>query len=525
MKRLVVSFLFLVFAGYTFSQNHFDSQQIITQAEIARPASIDFADFDGDSDPDVAVLSSMDGKLVWYENTDGLGSFGPQIVITDTLYAGNELKAAEVDNDGDMDIIVSNSQNMYWFENKNSSGTFGIPKVITSASFNNKFITTDIDGDNNLDLILADGPLQWLEYSSSTGTFEFFAPVNQNINNAYFLTMADFDNDGDLDFITSSVSLGMNGYLLYCEHKDLSTYPFYQSPFKTEVTVDQTLNYYADGQAADLDSDGDQDIVVSNPNSHELVWYENTNGQGTFSSKKIISDSMPGVNKIFPADIDGDGDVDIAANQMGKGNLFWYENVDGNGNFVFGQMIDTTSLGARDLLMTDFNSDSTRDILSNAMWRTRISWFKNDSSGIFSLQQHLANADFSGGRSIFPADLNNDQLNDILVASELDNRIGWYENISRSSSFHNYQLITDTAYGAQGVTAADIDSDGDYDVIIAAEDKDQIAWFENLNGNGNFGPMQVITTNVKEAHEVSPVDLDNDGDQDLVVASDHQFLG
>ena len=55
------------------------------------------------------------------------------------------------------------------------------------------------------------------------------------------------------------------------------------------------------------------------------------------------------------------------------------------------------------------------------------------------------------------------------------------------------QVITGLAAGANSVHTADLDGDGDADVLSAGQGDNKIAWYENLGG-GSFGPQQVITT-------------------------------
>ena len=59
----------------------FGPQQVITTS-AGRPFSVTVADLDGDGDRDVLSGSSEDPKIAWYENTDAMGAFGPQRVIT-----------------------------------------------------------------------------------------------------------------------------------------------------------------------------------------------------------------------------------------------------------------------------------------------------------------------------------------------------------------------------------------------------------------------------------------------------------
>ena len=79
--------------------------------------------------------------------------------------------------------------------------------------------------------------------------------------------------------------------------------------------------------------------------------------------------------------------------------------------------------------------------------------------------------------------------------------------------------VTDDADGAQSVIAADIDADGDADIVSASSHDDRIAWYENLDGQGSFGPQRTITTDANGAQSVQVADIDGDGDTDILSAS------
>ncbi len=78
-------------------------------------------------------------------------------------------------------------------------------------------------------------------------------------------------------------------------------------------------------------------------------------------------------------------------------------------------------------------------------------------------------------------------------------------------------MITADAYRAQCVHAADLDGDGDVDVLSASHGDDQVAWYEN-NGEQDF-TTHVITTQADGAQGVISADLDGDGDLDVISVS------
>jgi len=116
MKTKLITLLVLAIFVNTYAQ--FDTQQIITTNAFAAH-SVYSTDLDGDGDMDVLSASARDDKIAWYENTDGLGNFGAQqIITTNALYAFS-VYATDLDGDGDMDVLSASwlDDKIAWYEN------------------------------------------------------------------------------------------------------------------------------------------------------------------------------------------------------------------------------------------------------------------------------------------------------------------------------------------------------------------------------------------------------------------------
>ena len=103
----------------------------------------------------------------------------------------------------------------------------------------------------------------------------------------------------------------------------------------------------------------------------------------------------------------------------------------------------------------------------------------------------VAQSETDGPQSVHAADLDGDGDLDILSASMDDDKIAWYAN-DGFGQFGPQQVITTSAFGARSVYAADLDGDGDQDVLSASVGDDKIAWYQN-DGYGQFGSQQVIS--------------------------------
>ena len=67
--------------------------------------------------------------------------------------------------------------------------------------------------------------------------------------------------------------------------------------------------------------------------------------------------------------------------------------------------------------------------------------------------------------------------------------------------------------------AIDMDGDGDVDALSASPNDDTVAWYENVDGSGNTWSAHTITTSANGARSVFAIDLDRDGDVDVLSAS------
>ena len=108
---------------------------------------------------------------------------------------------------------------------------------------------------------------------------------------------------------------------------------------------------------------------------------------------------------------------------------------------------------------------------------------------------------------------------DVLSASYADDKIAWYENDGASIPSFTARTISTSADGARSVYATDIDNDGDMDVLSASITDDKIAWYENDGAADPSFTARTITTSADAAYSVFAADVDNDGDIDVLSAS------
>ena len=161
----------------------------------------------------------------------------------------------------------------------------------------------------------------------------------------------------------------------------------------------------------------------------------------------------------------------------------------------------------------------TMDIISASYDDDTIAWYENNGAAdpTWTAANIATSAD--GAYSVFAADMDGDGDMDIVSASKEDNTIAWYENNGAADPTWTAADIATSAAGAWDVYAADMDGDGDMDIVSASANDDTIAWYEN---NGAADPTWTaadIATSANNAYSVFAADMDGDGDMDIISAS------
>ena len=237
-----------------------------------------------------------------------------------------------------------------------------------------------------------------------------------------------------------------------------------------------------------------------------------TSAAGT-SPRNATSRPTRGIaQSVHAADLDGDGDADMLFVSHHPDRIAWFENLGGGAFFVYPNII-ANAYRATSVHAADLDGDGDADVLSASAGDNKVAWHENLGGGNFSAQRVIT-TDAGSAQGVHAADLDGDGDADVLSASAGDNKVAWHENLG-GGNFSAQRVITTDAGSAQGVHAADLDGDGDADVLSASAGDNKVAWYENLGG-GNFSAQRVITNDAVGAISVLPADLDGDGDTDVL---------
>ncbi|MCB0457327.1 MAG: T9SS type A sorting domain-containing protein [Flavobacteriaceae bacterium] len=388
MKIFLLTLIFIGLINSSYAQ--FGEQLIISQ-EAMWARNVFAADVDGDLDLDILSASESDNKIAWYENLDGLGTFGPQQIITNTLVASVDVFGVDLDGDTDIDVLAaskgfsSGEGKIVWFQNLDGQGTFDIEIQISDQTQGAVSVfAADLDGDTDMDVLSAsfeDNSISLFENTNGLGAFGSRQIITNSALSTRDVVAADMDGDLDLDVLT--ISTGGDQVLWFPNLDGQGTFGNAQI---ISNDTDGPLSVFA----ADLDGDNDLDVISNCPAINIIYWYENLDGLGNFGEKKIVSQNLISPQTIFVADLDNDLDMDILSGSGIDDNIVWYKNLDGLGNFSSEIIISTETDWASSVIASDIDNDSFLDVLSASRVDNKIAWYRN--SGVFGVEDFLARA-------------------------------------------------------------------------------------------------------------------------------------
>lgn len=331
--------------------------------------------------------------------------------------------------------------------------------------------------------------------------------------------LADFDQDGDLDYAFSITSDGI----------------FWMEFARGDWTHHHLGNISTaqlGGATGDIDEDGWVDLIAGGE------WFRNPQNPGENEFENYTYDRTidAEIHDIVFADVTGDGRKNIVA--LGdKEGLFWYEipdnprrhlnwpkhiitmdvldeNDDIHGGFFPRGVDDLDGDGDNDIVLPDRwlanNGDGVEWIEHSLPWGSRGPWGLSTRSWIVDMDQ--------------------DGDNDIVIVDcdQTASKAAWLENNGASPPAFSVNRLPQSHEGIRGsfhsLAVADFDADGDMDIYtMEQQDVDILPdgagprgyLWENLDGQGGKFAEQVIFNENLGGHDALVGDVDADGDIDI----------
>lgn len=268
--------------------------------------------------------------------------------------------------------------------------------------------------------------------------------------------------------------------------------------------------------AADLDGDGDLDLVYGNGRHYpkQSLIYLNDGG-GAFHGEYPLFSIPRKTYDVALADLDGDGDVDaVAGTDFGDyKQVFWNA---GNGTFKAGPLLEwEAGLGGRELavravVVSDLDDDGAPDIVMAGRESPDLV-FWNESDGRWTATR--LGEEPGASIAVAVADLDLDGDPDIVIGRRGANALFLNQGSRQFRATMPWADIHETT----AVAIADLDGRNGPDIVFGNEGTwNRILWND---GNGRFERTTAFGTGGDQTRAIRPGDADGDGDLDLFVGN------
>ncbi|MDH7447930.1 VCBS repeat-containing protein [Aquimarina sp. 2201CG14-23] len=243
---------------------------------------------------------------------------------------GPALAIADINGDGNEDVFIGGAYNQTGkLYTQNASGKLSLTSFETEEFFEDTTaIFEDIDGDNDLDLVIGSGGnfkgarTGVRSYvNDGLGNFSrgnIIKPTNTNISK---LAAYDYDQDGDIDiFVASHSILGVYGVSPQSYFLENDGSGNFIDVTASKIPEAKNIGMITDAVWQDIDGDHKKDLIIVGEWMSPKVF---TNNNSRLSLIKTTLDNVSGwFNTVEPVDVDKDGDVDLVLGNRGLNSIY-----------------------------------------------------------------------------------------------------------------------------------------------------------------------------------------------------------
>jgi len=487
---------------------------------ILGATAVEAVDLDRDGDLDVAIAAAGENEPWWAENVDGAGGvWSPAPLGVSILTLANDLAVGDVDGDGDPDLVVSkDADSILLIENTAGDASAWSSSFLYDPNEPGALTLHDLDRDGDLDLVgasVSDDDLRWWENRIDDGLPWVEHLVASSFGGPSATAVADLDGDGDPEILAAA---GDDGRVALWPNRDIHR----SAVVRDAPLVGSGLGSVQRCAAGDLDRDGDVDIAAVARADDRVLWFSNDGspGDGGWNEHEVTGSTQAPL-AVAVGDVDADGLADlVVSHSQGAPIVVWYRN-DGtpaDGGWTT-YTIDSASASAESLAVADLDLDGDLDAV--AAGNDGVTWYENDGSApaVPWAEQVLGTG--AVATDVVVADLDRDGDPDV-VATQLDGMLLLFENDGTpgNGGWTSHPLPS-TAARLDAVEVADLDGDGDLDVATVVTSDETLVWYESDGAPADGGWTEhLVAAAISSVGDLEAADVDQDGDVDLVMPED-----
>ncbi len=331
---------------------------------------------------------------------------------------------------------------------------------------------------------------------------------SKTVDTSYAVATADVDGDGNTDVVVANA--GQSRLLLGDGLGSFTDVTDVQFPVLSLTSMTAALG--------DVDGDQDADLVLGDVHGPNRLLLNDGNGQFALAPAANLPAKPQASVGMALGDVDRDGDLDLVVANRRSQNRLWLN--DGNGTFTDAtdRHLPSGATDSYDVVLGDVDGNGTLDLVV-ANHRDPDQLLLNDGLGVFSdvTASQLA-GDSGDSFDADLADVDTDGDLDLVIAAGVSPVRLWTNNGQGVfSDVTGTHLPTPTAFGVR-IDLGDVDNDGHIDMVVGTAGQDRV-WLGDGSGQFTDATDTLMPVDTRRSFGLALLDADHDLDPDLLVAS------
>jgi FG-GAP-like repeat/Subtilase family/Protein of unknown function (DUF1573) len=481
----------------------------VTLPVFSQPNDLAVADFNGDSNPDLAV-ASIGGNAVSLLLGNGDGTFQP-LGYAPAGYRPTSIASTDIDQDGLIDLLLTNGDAKTTLLRGYGNGSFSPIEQYSIPAPSRSIAVADFNRDGRQDTVTSNN----VTPAGSSVTNSTLSLIYGNPDGSLRATRVysvdgaptkvatgDFNRDGVSDILTPSQGSAAPYAVSYLQGRPDGSF----EPSAKILIGTGAADSPRDIAIGDFNRDGNLDFVTANPAGTGNASLLLGNGDGTFQVPTQITTSLFS-SEIDVGDVNGDGNLDLVSGLK----VFL-----GNGDGTFQTPLPHPTISnSIDMTLADINNDGKLDLISMNGLLNSISTSLGNGDGTFQPWQVIGAGMFGFPNSAATGDFNRDGKMDLAVINGSIDTIG----ILMGNGDGTFQPQVQYPVGMDPLTVRVLNTNGDgrFDLVVTNSTSNTVSLLEG-RGDGTFGPSQQLVTG-NSPKSLIPLDVNRDGRTDLAVVT------